>query len=142
RTFDAAGPEDERVPRSAVIVAKRAAADRALQRMQQAVNRLDQGVRLPNTIDELDRHFNPDWLAIGHADGNGLGKVFLNFPGQFRSTLGQTQFVEALRTFSELLDDCSLKAFVSACRHVPARRGRETMFLPIVPLILGGDDLT
>src|SRR5262249_21110344 len=66
--------------------------------------------RLP-THDELERNY--DWTAVVHADGNGLGGIFLNFadrafkkedasaPGSFRA------YIDKMRRFSIGIDQCT-----------------------------------
>ncbi len=126
-------------PRSAVSLAKIQAAQDGLTRIRQIVP----DVKLPYSPDELE-DLGCDWLAVVHADGNGLGRVFLNFDKCIQSSAppGSYQwnrdYIEQLRNFSLALDECTEKAFVQALGTLKPRRAR----LPIVPLVLGGDDLT
>lgn len=87
-----------------------------------------------------------DWLAVIHADGNGLGQIFLNFDEYIQQIdnldneiIQDRKYVKALREFSIELDICTEKAFITALQAFSKNR-RE--LIPIVPLILGGDDLT
>lgn len=74
---------------------------------------------------------NNDWIAIIHADGNGLGQIVQKIgsdPALFKQ-------------FSTLLDEATTAAAVTAYQNV------ESMFedkaiIPIRPIVLGGDDLT
>lgn len=72
-----------------------------------------------------------DWIAIIHADGNGLGQVV-----QAIGT-NETQFKE----FSESLDEATKAAAVEAYKIVK-NKFKEDKFIPIRPIVLGGDDFT
>jgi hypothetical protein len=134
--YDASHPAvAEHGPRSQQSLAKRAAADSGLQRIRDLVHRSGSRARLPSSTTELE-DLGCGWLAILHADGNGLGQVFLGFKGY---TSGNRDYITRLRGFSLALDHCTEQAFCTALGALkPGRRG----VLPIVPLVLGGDDLT
>ena len=133
-------------PRSTVSRAKRQVADDALDRMGNAAG----GIRLARTVAELDRLEEVDWLAVVHADGNGLGQMFLGFGDLVEGLVGNRQnrsYVNALRDFSDGLDACTKAAFQLALKEVWPQWIRrfpdgEPGCLPLVPLVLGGDDLT
>lgn len=99
-----------------------------------------------------------DWLAIIHADGNGVGETFLNFyeKANLQGKNGE-DYVKKFRNFSNALDECTIAATRSALEEFKEsflenqekkaiRRGKplttDEKKIPIVPLILGGDDLT
>ena len=69
-----------------------------------------------------------DWVAIIHADGNGLGEVV----AEIGSDRGK------LREFSKKLDDATICASRNACLQCSA----DSEDLPIRPIVIGGDDLT
>lgn len=72
-----------------------------------------------------------DWIAIIHADGNGLGQIV--------SKIGKKEKV--FKDFSEKLDQATTKAANSAFEAVKKHfDGLEC--IPIRPIVLGGDDLT
>lgn len=129
--YDASGRNPG--PRSAVSLAKIRAAEPGLRRIRDIVG--DEALLPWSTTDVED--LGCDWLAIVHADGNGLGQVFLNFDRRAQTT-NNRDYITKLRNFSMALDQCTEKAF---CRSLSVfhRRGK---FIPIVPLVLGGDDLT
>ena len=97
------------------------------------------GVAFAGTTGELDEIC--DWLAVVHADGNGLGKIFKNFHQHIGATspAENRKYVDALRRFSIALDRCTEAAFKEAARTM---RPTKSGILPIAPLVLGGDDLT
>lgn len=72
-----------------------------------------------------------DWIAIIHADGNGLGQIVQEFGDK----------PEGLKQFSKDLDKNTKAAAVSAFEYI---RQIYTWgdIIPIRPLVLGGDDFT
>lgn len=102
-----------------------------------------------------------EWVAVAHADGNGLGQVFLNF-GKWIQHLRQQEggenewlketrglsfgrlFIETYRRMSRRLDEITRLAFLDAVKEVliPAATGNTDRKIPLVPVVLGGDDLT
>jgi len=100
----------------------------------------------------IDKFFEKDeqsgWRAVVHADGNGLGQIFLRFD-QYIGTPPQGEskniyYINMLRRFSIELEEVTEKSFCDAlCVLEPkAKRGQHKSMLPIIPLVLGGDDLT
>lgn len=69
---------DERKPYSAQTFAKLSARQGWEQRRDGILRRYGTSVALPDATTDLEQ-LGCDWLAIIHADGNGLGQVFLNF---------------------------------------------------------------
>lgn len=100
-----------------------------------------------------------DWIAVVHADGTGVGQIFLHFDRMVRTVnkaenkaaTARDYFVRMGR-FSDALDECgtaALKAAVKAISPTPkAGEDDEAASLaaariaPVVPLVHGGDDLT
>jgi hypothetical protein len=135
------GSEVEPGARSRVSAGKREVAEAARGRMQ----RVSKAGSFPADINEMEELFGGlEWVAIVHADGNGLGKIFLRF-GERAGAAGASQnreYVNALRRFSIGLDESTEAAFVAALKVVPeAGRGRRK-YRGVLPLVLGGDDLT
>jgi hypothetical protein len=129
-------PPDEHGPRSAVSLAKLGAGPSWRQRLSALLRGHQVADNLPDATTELE-NLGCDWLAVVHADGNDLGQVFLNFG---RYTSGDEDYVNQLRQFSEALDHCTEKAFCTALGGLHPRQPDTP--LPVVPLVLGGDDLT
>ncbi|MDJ0597484.1 MAG: hypothetical protein QNJ37_01360 [Crocosphaera sp.] len=91
-------------------------------------------------INKLEKKFdNLDWLAIIHADGNGLGQIFLNFQNYLEKPNDSREYIKKLREFSLALDICTEKAFITA---IEQNYPQSTQEIPLIPLIIGGDDLT
>jgi hypothetical protein len=80
-------------------------------------------------IDKMNQ--KNDWIAIIHADGNGLGKII--------TAIGDDD--ETLKAFSEKLDEVTRESAQTAYNKVK-NNFDEKKNIPIRPIILGGDDLT
>jgi hypothetical protein len=103
--------------------------------------------RLASQIDQLLQEDSDSekrsWLAIVHADGNGLGQIFLNFEKYIGKDKSNRNYIEKYREFSLALDECTEAAFKSALDVFPEETDEQRgKVAPIVPLIIGGDDLT
>lgn len=78
---------------------------------------------------------NNDWIAVIHADGNGLGQIV--------QKIGKNE--EKFKEFSQLLDEATTLSAVKAYEAVKDdfnNSDSEKDFIPIRPIVLGGDDLT
>ena len=74
-----------------------------------------------------------DWIAIIHADGNGLGQIV--------QKIGKNK--EVFGDFSRLLDKASVESAHAAFEKIIKKHQiDETVRIPIRPIVLGGDDLT
>jgi hypothetical protein len=109
------------------------------------------GLKLYKNLELLEKDFKDlSWLAVIHADGNGLGEIFLNFDqhtGLKEGKCSASEYVEKYRRFSLALDVCAINAAGLALKALQHRFHNENgnnvgMEIPVVPLILGGDDLT
>ena len=74
-----------------------------------------------------------DWIAVVHADGNGLGQVVKKVAAQ-----GQ----EAYSSFSRKLDKCCKLSARAAFEAVKEAEWENDKGAPIRPVVLGGDDFT
>ena len=77
-----------------------------------------------------------DWIAIIHADGNGLGQVVRE--------IGENDDTgKAFHAFSSLLDKSTCEAASYAFSIVLKNfLGDDRKYIPFRPIVLGGDDLT
>lgn len=82
--------------------------------------------------EELTDH--NDWIAIIHADGNGLGEVV--------AKIGKDGKKGELKTFSQSLDQATIASAQRAYHHIEVLNESEKQILPIRPIVIGGDDLT
>lgn len=74
-----------------------------------------------------------NWLAIIHADGNGLGQAVQNVAQEGS---------EELRDFSQKLDDANKEAAQAAFEFVQEKYNLGNENIPIRPIVLSGDDFT
>jgi hypothetical protein len=142
--------------RSEISFAKRRQVDLAILRMHGSLAM--EAVRLPRNTFELEAlqtgqksvrgaltvaHTSPlEWLAVVHADGNGLGKIFMNFGRKAGAQRDWRRCVSAMRAFSLGLDACTEAATRTALQKSFERKESSDQFLAALPLVMGGDDLT
>ncbi len=129
-------------PRSAVSWQKRAYRRAYEKRMQSLLDPEKAEIKFARNIDKLEEE--SEWVAVIHADGNGLGEIFRNFDEYAECThpSQNSKYVDQYRRFSLALDICTENAFLKALGEM-LRRDKDAWFkLPILPIVLGGDDLT
>ncbi|GLW64302.1 hypothetical protein Arub01_25460 [Actinomadura rubrobrunea] len=130
-------------PRSAAGMAKLDAFPDALGRLAVEMGLTDSAARrrIQEVVDYLG--FRADWVAVVHADGNGMGEVFRNFDS-ITSEIGSRsarEYIDALRGLSTGVGECALEAFRFALRSMPSLEDSGDL-PPVLPLVIGGDDLT
>lgn len=100
--------------------------------------------RFPFDFEELVKNTQRSWMAVIHADGNGLGKVLQQLGKQLENK-GEAEVISVFRSFSKMLEkstvDAANKALTASVIKAESGRGKKE-FLPFRPIILGGDDLT
>ncbi len=142
-------------PLSWMSECKRASADAWRTRISRIMKQQGRSLWLANNLGQLDDWDQFDnetqdlnWRAVVHADGNGLGRIFLDFDRHcgVADAAGNEHYVEQLQKFSVALEEATEAAFTVALDAFPAqpvRRGRTRgLWVPVFPLVLGGDDLT
>ncbi len=162
-TFD--DTDVEPGPRSRIARAKRVSVKDARARLKTMLGGGGTAGRyeLPESSGVLESLLGDNWVGVIHADGNGLGQMFLGFDRILSrmpasGTIASARsYVDTLRRFSLALDACTVSAFRQAlvdCDRAlgldraprsgddPVSGAAYSPPLPIVPLILGGDDLT
>lgn len=90
------------------------------------IDQLSKGELALNIEDLTDRN---NWIAIIHADGNGLGDFLANKGGNKKE----------LSEFSRKLSEATIAASQKAFKELPHNSGT---IIPIRPVVLGGDDMT
>ncbi len=106
----------------------------------------EEGTRLPFDFEELAANTDKNWLAVIHADGNGLGKV-LQLIGKALQGNGEKEIINAYQLFSMKLDESTINAAEIAIKKtlipflMKGSKGKPDV-IPFRPIILGGDDLT
>lgn len=123
------GREDDRwIPQAAAVTAALRARSQGRARM--AAKFSDQAVVQPNRLNDGVDH--DGWIAVMHADGNGIGEIFRGLASAYRGD----EFLDRLRSFSTALDEVTTTALQRAIAPYPDRRDW------LLPLIVGGDDVT
>lgn len=91
---------------------------------------LPDGALLAKPDDEIS---NDGWVAVIHADGNGVGDI-----------LDRISSFDQYRTFSNALEEATAAAFTEAAEatHARAQSAATPISGWLIPLVLGGDDLT
>jgi hypothetical protein len=132
------GPE----PVSEVVWAKRRARQDGEDRIKRVIPGLGKREDLDSIVDEVPM------IGVVHADGNGLGEVFLNFDhyayardDRSRAAATAADYVASYRAFSIAIDRAARSAAAKAVKQTWAEK-LDDRKLPIIPVIMGGDDLT
>lgn len=146
-------------PRSPVAVAKLDAFRGT------AFDRLAQAAGMPaETMQAIVRRlsFEADWVAVVHADGNRLGDLFRGLRGRSErdrleasergrpEEVSDEDYAAKVRCLSAAVDACARRAFKDALgrtrEELEDSAGAAAVLMngqpPVVPLVLGGDDLT
>jgi hypothetical protein len=143
-------PDDRLAAKSEVSLKKKDWADQALGNEVLKINGRLPGILkgkayrfIKSTNELLDEQLEVEWLAVIHADGNGLGQIFINFDRYIGGNPSNSHYVDQFRRFSLELDYCTKQAFLKAIEVFPKNTSKdEPEPLKLVPLVLGGDDLT
>ena len=141
---EAHNDKGERVRASALALAKH----RAIERWSERVKSLGSDkARIVERFADLETRFDKarKWAVI-HADGNGLGRIFEGFADKVKATRSErvppnVHYARTLCEFSIAIDAATQAAFSDAL-SVFGTEEDGPGFVPVVPIILGGDDLT
>lgn len=146
-------------PRSAASAARMDAANRAYDRFGRLLGldamlapMLREGAINERAIKRIMDHLaeRAEWVAVIHADGNSLGKVFLSLGDNNVVGGDSSRYREVSRGFSDAVQRASEWAFARALSSIkPSLRlggseeaEGESRVHAFLPLIVGGDDLT
>jgi hypothetical protein len=96
-------------------------------------------------IDRMVLRDGNRWVAVIHADGNGMGAVIRELGESMASNSNVERVKAVFREFSRTIDACTKravqKAFASTKKTHEGLNGLRSPY-PIRPLVIGGDDLT
>lgn len=162
--------EDRHV--SAEIQAKLVAVGEANKRLQEQFGEIAKRYAFSNDFDDFGRsRDDSSYIAVIHADGNGMGKRFEQLVAQFDDAGKNRDCLDALRTLSHAVEQSAKEALHDAINqlHAAMQRAKEgensventeldqrmTQFVkglqknkqgqdifPVRPLVFGGDDMT
>lgn len=118
----------------------------------------------PRDFDRLGRsHGESSYIAVVHADGNGMGKAIESLAERFPEAAHNRDYISTLRSFSYAVAETAREALVQTIATLVARIeisetaanlyvipalenvGDVELYeanLPIRPLVFGGDDVT
>lgn len=136
-TWSKEGPKDILI--SHPVAAKRNAVNAAQNYLNSDLHKTLGGVPFKD-VSKLD---NCEWLAVIHADGNGLGQLFINFHDYIDGN--SAEYAQTYGDFSKELDSISKQAYRQTVRTVFDVKDNPTESpkqLPILPIVVAGDDLT
>lgn len=139
---------------STVAEARRRAGEAGNARLRQTFpSVLEQGFAFPLDLDKLGQQAGESHVAVVHADGNGLGKALMDLLG---GATDDQQVAKEVRAFSKRVADGAVAALAGMIdrlldvQHELERdhdityawRDSKTRFLPLRPIVYGGDDVT
>ncbi|KXK58952.1 hypothetical protein AWW66_26910 [Micromonospora rosaria] len=137
------GSGEPAVPASAGMLARSGARNRARRRLRDRLGDRLAAV-IPTHLDEL-RHGG--WVAVVHADGNGVGGLFRTFAAHV-AAVEKTDRVSVAtharyqRAVATQLDDATWDAVRDAVGELIDERPDENLTGRLLPIVVGGDDVT
>jgi len=98
----------------------------------------------PFDVEDICRENHSDWLAVIHADGNGLGKIIQGLSDNLEKNSSSAKLQDAFTKFSKAIDDSTREAAQEAIKKTGtvAYENEKLEKYPFRPVVLGGDDLT
>lgn len=100
---------------------------------------------IPFDLSDINKDKENSWIAVVHADGNGLGKLLSNLGKKVEGDNKQAK--DAFSRFSKELEKATTLAAQKAFDEVLDKKmqellKKEKVRFPFRPVVLGGDDLT
>ena len=103
------------------------------------------GCKFPSNTDTEFPDDVTRYVGILHADGNALGNITRNLASELAHS-SAAEFTATFKRFSEKINSATQESAQQALKPIIEatlkKDGRSEPFLPIRPLVLGGDDLT
>lgn len=137
------GEGEEPVPASAGMLARSQARNRAQRRLREKL-----GERLAAVVPaHLDVLRHSGWVAVVHADGNGVGRIFHRFNEHVARLEGVEQAslarnTQYQRAVSVELETATWQAVRDAVATLAGGRADEDISGRLLPIVVGGDDVT
>jgi hypothetical protein len=102
----------------------------------------DQVDKIPVEMEHISGgESNKSWIAVIHIDGNQLGQTIIDLSRAFnqQAAAGGPSWTEFYTEFSHAISCATSSAASAAMKTIEPNRGG---FIPVRPIILGGDDFT
>lgn len=95
---------------------------------------------IPRDLKQITKFYQDSYVAVIHADGNGLGVLLQRMENKIREILAKNPVdtIAIYRAFSQALD----QATRNAAKYAYALTYKPTDPLTFRPIVLGGDDYT
>ncbi len=125
--------------------------NQSMARLKSKLSQIEQwNLDIPRDFDDLGRVKGEDsYIAIVHADGNGIGKRVDAIARRYRSPQDNRRYIEAIRTFSQSLERAATQALIKVVDLLvdafiadPELANRHQQKFPLRPIVFGGDDVT
>jgi hypothetical protein len=108
------------------------------------------GWRIPKDFDDLGRSKGDEgYIAIVHADGNGMGKRVEQIAQQYNTSGQNREYINAMRKFSQGLEGAATRAMQRVVELMADAlivdndlAERHQRNFPLRPIVFGGDDVT
>ncbi|MBK9984690.1 MAG: hypothetical protein IPP15_20390 [Saprospiraceae bacterium] len=95
----------------------------------------------PKELNDIARDDMRNWIAIVHADGNGMGQKIINMMKNLKGDV-----TSIWQDFTSKIDQCCIEAFeIAASEAFEIHKNdpkAEQKIIPMRPVIIGGDDMT
>ncbi len=158
-------PEGNWQPLAAETIAKRAASEDANRVLRRTLDIRHTDYRLPLELDDLGRSKGESsYIAVVHADGNGLGVLIQGLKDDYPASRNR-EYITYMREFSlnvqrvaqaaqrTMVDRLLASIEAERQRYIPGLRDdkdridiepadSQRFYLPLRPLVSGGDDVT
>ncbi|UAM97270.1 hypothetical protein K8354_13200 [Polaribacter litorisediminis] len=127
--------------RSAIASQKEKGEDQSKENLFKKISGLDVKNReIAFDISDITKSGKNSWIAVIHADGNGLGSIIQNVGGLLMKESKFSAFSNAIETATKNAVQQAFRDVISS--DVISKEHKPDYRYPIRPVVLGGDDLT
>lgn len=130
------------------VIAKNKMAEQSTEHLHSVYGEYISGYTFPKKFEDLGQVTGDDYFAIVHIDGNNMGERFQKCKSLAeRSALSkqvksitERAFAVMVQVAASISEEKYLEENIKVCRKDEG--GRPVQYLPIRPIIIGGDDVT
>lgn len=130
------------------VIAKNKMAEQSTEHLQSVYGEYISGYTFPKKFEDLGQVTGEDYFAIVHIDGNNMGERFQRCKSLAeRSALSkqvksitERSFAVMVQVAASISEEKYLEENIKVCRKDEG--GSPVQYLPIRPIIIGGDDVT